>query len=443
MPRRVMVPVLAICAVLSAVRPSAAQSNTVLNVTALPASCTTNAVPNDPNNEDDWPAFYCAVGLLPATGGEIYVPAGKYYLSQAVTVTDHNVTFRGEGRRVSTLIWNGGDSNGLAFQSTSTAENYTLGVRSLSLLKGGSSDGLAAIRGQWVPVTLPPTPSGGEELGHRKHGVVTTTIHDVQIGPMDWDTSEGRMWALGIELVNSTAAYISQFDISGRSNGNGIAAIQIGGGAANTKDSKSIATKIRDGRITRYVRGIETRDKAEGIHVEYVTMQEVTWGIQMIDGTGTALTNNRILASGKGVELTNVSHITVSHNRIEQFGVANFIGIHILAGLSPWPCPGQSSGQCAGHSIGPRLMANSIMSADAEAERIGIKLEGNIPPNGAPASYVWDAVIQQNNTLNMNKGIWLKDSSVVRAGVVGNINRPLTVNAVVDNGTLTYFPSNH
>jgi hypothetical protein len=40
-----------------------------INVTALPAPCTTNAIPNDWG--DDGPSIQCAIGLVPPEGGEI------------------------------------------------------------------------------------------------------------------------------------------------------------------------------------------------------------------------------------------------------------------------------------------------------------------------------------------------------------------------------------
>ena len=405
MPRRSILTVLVICGVLGAVRTGTAQVNSFLNVRNLPSPCTSAT----PGELDSWSSFNCAVGLLPLDGGEIYVPAGTYYLSQAVNVTDRNVMFRGEGRRISTLVWNSGFSNGLSFSSTSDAQNYIFGVRHLSLLKG-QYDGRAAIRGQWKPCT--------SDAGHRHHGVVTTTIHDVQIGPVNWADPGGVSWTFGIELVDSTAAFINQFDIHGEGADNGIAAaIQIGGGEPPVADdSKSLGIQIRDGRITRYERGIETRNNAEGVHIQYVSMHEVGYGIQMTNGTGTALTNNRIFARSRGVELTETRHVAISHNRIEQFSDAEFIGIRVM-GMD-----------------GARVTGNSITSPGTGVQpRNGIVVEG--------AATV--SVIQQNTTENMNTGIWLVGPSVQNAMVVGNINRGWTAFAVLNNGLNAYVQSNH
>lgn len=46
---------------------------------------------------DDYEAFNAALASIPPTGGTLYIPAGKYYLSQTIEVAD-NVQIVGEGR---------------------------------------------------------------------------------------------------------------------------------------------------------------------------------------------------------------------------------------------------------------------------------------------------------------------------------------------------------
>src|SRR5262249_40941765 len=145
-----------------------------LNVTALPLPDPTpecvgiaNAVPNDGNSDQD--AFDCAVALMPAMGGTIYVPAGTFDLVAPIAIVDKYFAIRGEGQQITRLRWSSfGD--GISFQSTATTTNYTLAVHSLSLLKMWGAGG-AAIRGLW------PAP-----VSHNSYGTVTATIHDVHIG---------------------------------------------------------------------------------------------------------------------------------------------------------------------------------------------------------------------------------------------------------------------
>jgi hypothetical protein len=386
-----------------------------VNVTALPppgglTDCASvpNAVPND--TTDDYPAFKCAVAQIGASSpslpgqerGTIYVPAGRYILTQTLVITNIHVSIRGEGQQISKLEWNH-SGDGILFTSTHATMNYTLSVRSISLL--AAAFGAAAIHAAW------PAPAE-----HWSRGIITTLIHDVHIGTKPSESIPAPYWAYGIRLQNSTTAKIDMFNIQGASAVNGIAAIQLDALTA-TPNTRSISTLIRNGTILKYVRGIEGKIDNEGSHVQDVSMREVSWGIQMTDGLGTTLANNFIEARVTGIELINSSNFSITNNVINQFQTAlPFIGIHL------------------DNVASSRVIGNSVWSPTGGASRNGILLK-----NATSHS-----VIEGNNTSAMEYGIKIDGTTavwnVVEANLISSTPFPTTNGGVP--GT-NYFFNNH
>ena len=386
--------------------PSDARAADAINVTALPAPCP-SAIPND--GGDDAPAIQCAINLMPGgspDGGEIYIPAGTYYLDSTLTMTDRRAAFRGEGQGITRLVWRATtapEHDGIRYVSTALDINFTLAVRSLSLLRG-SSDGGAAISARW------PRPSW-----HGEFGIVTATIHDVHIGADPW--SSAAYWHFGIKLINPTTTKISTFNIQGHSSSGGVAGIQIDGsdsidpGGAVYCDvgdpsswgncGKAIGTQIRDGSITRYVRGIESKSNSEGLHVQGVSILEAAWGIQMaVAGQGTAIANNTIQARVRGIQvLESSAELAITNNQIHRFGTDDFVGISF-----------ETNSRVAGNS---RVIGNSIYSPTTGQVRYGILLTNR----------VFDVVIEGNTIQNMGVGIYLLGANVVSNFVFGNLTR--------------------
>jgi hypothetical protein len=425
MKRQLTVAILALGALLWRAPASEAQPplSGPINVTALPlpdSRCPGVTQSANPIDEYlDTEAFKCAVKLLPPSGGEIYVPAGVYRLHETISVADKSVAFRGDGKQISRLVWDGVTGDGLSFLSNCDGTvnndgiceglNYTLAVRSLSLLKMGAIGG-AAIRGQWF----------ADKGDHDDRGVVTATIHDVHTGTCapptsePWDKcsavslpSHTLYWNFGIQLIRVTAAKITGFDIQG-----GIAGIQIAGRSEgdpsydpnNLNDPnhgkyKSLSVQIRDGVITKVSSGIEARDWIEGLHVHSVSIREAWRGIELRGdapnmGLGTAVSNNYILAESRGIETTNHNGVTLTNNLIERFGSADFNGIHLL------------------NARDFRLTGNTVRSA-AAGGAVGIVLDGISKEN----------LIEGNTTVNTNVGISVVGPEVKLNVVTGNVNR--------------------
>jgi hypothetical protein len=388
---------------------SEAQAADVTNVTALTAPCATSAIPND--GVDDTAAIQCALTSVPGgspDGGEVYFPAGQYDLWGTLTITDKRIALRGEGQGITRLVWHqttAPDHNGIQFLSTTAvanppnpnAVNFTLAVRSLSLLRAAGEGG-AALSATW---TKPSGPNG-----HHSLGTVTTTIHDVHTGSEPWNGS--AYWYMGIQLTNPTTAKIDTFNIQGTAWFNGIAGIQIRG---SDPTGKTIGVSIRDGSITRYVRGIESKDESEGLHIQKVSMHEVSWGIIFyITGQGTVIANNSIQARTRGIQVfEGRAELAISNNLIRRFDTDAFIGIELSN-------PTRDGG-------GSRIIGNSIYSPTTGQTPYGIVLGGRL----------YDNVVEGNTTHNMNIGIWLNGVNVQRNIVLGNINRN-AVTQTVDTG---------
>lgn len=394
---------------------SEAQANRVINVTALPlASCpsgTVNADGTDYNH--DTLAFQCAIALLdPTIGGEIYVPAGTYYLLETLAVNDKPAAFRGEGQGITRLIWNattGPGHHGITFESSSTVINDTLAVRSMSLIRalnpaGGVLPG-AALRAAW------PVPGW-----HGQYGIVTTVIHDVHIAA---DPINQGSWRFGIELINPTTARISDFNIHGFAWDTGVAGIQIHGTSAT--EGKPIGIQVRDGTITRFPRGIELKDKGEGLHVQNVSIQEATYGVEVRHaGQGTSISNSGMLTREAGILLVNALQFGISNNSIHQFQNVPFKGIDIQWDTAAAPVDAFREF---------RIIGNSIFSptSGTQSTRHGIVVQGGTS----------DTNIEGNTTYNMNNGIWLS-GPVSSVAVIGNINWNATT-PVLDQGAPTNY----
>jgi hypothetical protein len=210
---------------------------------------------------------------------------------------------------------------------------------------------------------------------------------------------EDPYWFFGIQLVNATTAKISLFNIQGSSNTGGIAAIQIGGNPGT--HPSSISTRIRNGSIWKYVRGIESRDAGEGLHVQSVAIREVEWGIEMTDNYGTTLANNTILARRWGIQVKSSQSVSITNNLIYRMPntVYEFRGIEVYGSTG--------AGKSFTGVIGNKIHSLPPDSGDT-TERNGIVLDA------AEGRELLHTVVEGNNTVNMTRGIWLTSTFALR-----------------------------
>ncbi len=378
---------------------------------------------------DDWQAIQNAVNAIPPGGrGAIYIPAGRFLLSNTLNVQGRSVEFRGEGQGISKLVWYAG-WNGIQYGSSAQPDNTaqdTLTVRSLSLLRSNSSGG-AAITATW--------PKQRQYMWHGNGGVATALIHDVHISSDPWPSpGEGSYWWFGIQLFNATTAKISVFNIHGGSDNTGVAAIQLDGAPALpdwpggippppdvNPYGKSIAVYIRDGSISKYVRGLEAKSWSEGIHFNNIDIRETSWGAWFVNRSGSTVLSNCFIQSRVRGILLEHGGITVAHSTIQQYLDTDFAGIELM-NVNP-SAPNEPI-------FGTVFTGNTIDSPGGGTQpRNGIVLNGNV-----------DLSIVQNNTIhNMHRGIWIINGTfdAQENMVVGNLIRGWTIGGVVDGGVNT------
>lgn len=335
---------------------------------------------------DDTAAFNSALAAITSAGAEIYIPAGTYKLTSALTITNKKVAFRGEGQRVSILRWDS-LSDGIVFSSTTTS-NVTLGVASLSLLRGGGSTAGVAINATWA--SLPGW--------HAEWGLVTATIKDVNIAQHPYDAA-GVGWDYGMRLTNATAVRVSEFAINGPGLGAGTAGISLEG--------HSIGTAIGRGGINKTLKGITVLDQSEGLHVTDVAIDQVTEGISQQNGPGTSIQSCEIRSTYKGIYSVNAGDVAITNNRLHKIGVGNWAGVHAI------------------HGKAIRIKGNHMLELEEGGPSNGIILEGNSIRN----------VVEGNTSQGMDTGVWLVSPSVADNIVTGNLNRSFSVASVLNNGT--------
>lgn len=342
---------------------------------------------------DDTSAFNAALAAAPASGAEIYVPAGTYKLTGTLNVVNKSIAFRGEGQRISNLRWDAG-TDGLSFQSTTTT-NTSLTIKSLSFLRGVSSTGIA-INATWAATTG----------WHGANGLVTASIEDVNIAASPYGTGLG--WASGIVLGNATNAKIRNFTIMGADFNVGHSGIMFTG--------KSIANYVSDGDISHFPYGISTWDEGDGFHITDVEIIAVISGIKLVAasrGRGTSIQGCHVNSLAEGIMTWGFGDVAITNNLIYRWGTETWRGIS------------------ATHAESTRITGNYIVKLFSGGSTAGIVLEGNAVRN----------IVQGNITEGMGTGIWLMDPTVADNIVSNNLNRSATT-PITNSGTGNHLFNN-
>jgi hypothetical protein len=256
-----------VCASIAGVgmRPAEAQYMGTLNVTNLPSPCSSA---NGADEVDDQAAVQCAIdNLIPAGGGELYFPAGRYRFNTSINVFNKNISLRGAGQRTTRLAWYTGNTSGILFISNTGTVNHTLNVQSLSVLRMGGAGGVG-INASWQ------TPANYTSLG-----ATSATIDDVHVS-YETGTPNTSYWQFGVYLYSALNARISNFNMQmDWQNGTYTAssAISIGG------YSKGVV--INDGHMGRTFYGVAVGGTSERVRIENVETSENVIGY-LIDSTG-------------------------------------------------------------------------------------------------------------------------------------------------------------
>jgi len=92
-------------------------------------------------SSDDQAAFNAINTLLPVTGGEIYIPAGCYSLSQSWQLSNKPVTIRGAGVKITMLFFTG-TTDGIVYSGSDLSQTLTIEGFSVISLSNGTTTGL-------------------------------------------------------------------------------------------------------------------------------------------------------------------------------------------------------------------------------------------------------------------------------------------------------------
>jgi len=356
---------------------------------------------NGNDTADDTQGIQNAINAVPSSGGEVYIPAGTYYLSGPLTVSNKPIAFRGEGARVTNLIRRGA-GDGIVFTSSSSV-NQGFAVRSMSFLREDGGGG-AAISGSW------PTPGAYASLGP-----VTATIHDVHISAIPWDYN-GRFWRAGIVLHNVTNAKIYAFNIHMTQSWPHAGQPDIETGI-DIKGA-SINVQISDGDVSRMHRGVTVRDQSEAIFIKDVETGEGEYGFHLWNAGRGSVISGCHANMANGIRVENTSDVTISNNLLfGNFG-AEKNAIKIV-------------NQSWAHGARFRITGN-VMHALSPMSNFGIVIDG----------YSTESLIQGNSTSGMDVGIWLFNPNTTHYIVSGNRNWA-SPNTFIDGGAGTLNVDNH
>lgn len=109
---------------------------------------------------DDTASIQAAVNYLSPRGGVVYLPAGAYKITSAITVLNMPVIFRGDGMMSTEILQFGESSNGIEFTSNTTSNApstngllvNSLELRDLSINKAAGTAGIA-VKARWGIMT--------------------------------------------------------------------------------------------------------------------------------------------------------------------------------------------------------------------------------------------------------------------------------------------------
>lgn len=216
-------------------------------------------------------------------GIAVFFPAGNYYLSAQLTVSNKAVTLLGAGVRVSNLVWTGG-GGGLVFSSAATVVAEPLTISGLSFLTTAAGGG-TAITASWGNASP------------------TALFSDFSIGGMDPKT---QYWTAGIHLYNAKGGKISRFFIEGKDLANDL-------DPAIRGEANSTPLYVSDGDIYSVNAGV-VHVGSEGLHVSHCEIVNCNYGIVRYGlGPNGACPGTTI--NSKSLQLQNNVHLHADERR--------------------------------------------------------------------------------------------------------------------------------
>lgn len=100
-------------------------------------------------------AVQAAINALPAAGGKLYFPAGRYLLSATLTITNKTVVLYGDGMDVSILEWRGVGMTGVDGIQWSHTQQVPFLIERMSLVAAPNPASVLVLAGKAVRVVCP------------------------------------------------------------------------------------------------------------------------------------------------------------------------------------------------------------------------------------------------------------------------------------------------
>lgn len=259
----------------------------------------------------DWGAVQAAFNAVPADGGVVYFPPGRYLLSAPITLTNKNIQVVGAGRGVTRLIWTGG-GGGFNFNYTSFGYNVT--IQSLSLLTRVANSGNA--------ITLAFTGWAGGGPLSQPH------IFDIYIGPET--PGAGQYWTAGIDVAQGTGFKLEHFEIVGGGAGT-LYGVRLHSHSTITNIHAGFIYNVDQGIYVTSTPGVPSQGRSEGAYISNVEVVAARMGYHIdSEAPGSAITSCHASTTEVGIQLYLHGDMALTGNLLFGAGGGTWRGIYAI-----------------------------------------------------------------------------------------------------------------
>ncbi|UUX49357.1 hypothetical protein NUH88_18395 [Nisaea acidiphila] len=209
---------------------------------------------------DDYSAIMSAIAAIPASGGMLFFPAGRYRSSGRLTISNRPINVVGAGIAVTEIFWDNAASSGI--QISQNDETYFTTVQSMTLASAQPVANQTALE-------IDFSQSG---IDDRDAGIIS--VSDLMIMPTT-EATDG--WHTGIHLIDGHGAKVDSITLRGNNAGNSQAQRTVSQHGIHIGGSTRLPVEI----IVERVRGFywhtvvlissssssSPNDRAEGIRI--------------------------------------------------------------------------------------------------------------------------------------------------------------------------------
>ncbi|WP_414815942.1 glycosyl hydrolase family 28-related protein [Rhizobium sp. IY2] len=273
---------------------------------------------------DDQAAFNAIPSVLPANGGEIYIPAGRYVLGAAWSIASKSVSIRGAGVKVAMLFF-AGSTNGITYTANDLARMITVENLSIVTLTNASTIGLS--------ISFPSN-AGSSWKNCTIRDVVLDSTSTIAAYENTNNSQNAARWFKGIVANNVAGLTIDNVHVRGR---------------AATKDSRGIEVTgwTVDMKITNCILqfhdvALFKKDALEGFNIsgvvglsckEFVRIWNAETHVPANpSGTWGYITNCHSGCSVRVLDIRNYAQTFITNNLFYQDGASTTFS-HIFASV--------------------------------------------------------------------------------------------------------------